>query len=1505
MNWVNEKEEWLVDWSDAKCLKEISFEGAGSLAGQQPASEDQLDVFFSDAIEACGRCLVCRASGPTVEVFDISPTAESLLSWRVRLPSPVVPDIGIAYVQDADGTSLSIMFLTKAHAIHELRVLLHHPCPDAVAEGTIVCGLPSPPSCFCALDRGFAVVGCFDGTMHAWRAGQRLAAYELADLSTVRRLISGLVAPALPSVLALASLGRSEGSLLASGFLLLSFSADGKLRLWEALQNRSVLLASRAVLPAGQDPSVSLLGGSSAYLRVGRSRARACLVLRRSVFLVELAAGGGAEGLAVREVEPPFAAAMPSLVSLSHSTLWSFWSGQSREQLFRLHLEEQDLSVWRSKALDAALVDAQAAGGSQALQLAAVEGCDGRGSSGVSHKAVFTLYQQQEVWKAEEDGFDACQIAEMFESMKQSAPGRLRAESEFVEPFDQDLSVEDAVLSWWLGRVFLPGRFSASAIALALAQAGGRHLEVPGASSAELRSAVEEHLRRQAALLCGGGEDGRAHSHLQAVAALGSAAAELLRGCGAVWRRKHQVCGMTVSGCWGPHSWHPAGNITSEAYLQGGADSCPLLLCHGGVSCVRPVHNWAERWWATLHLSRDLSNHQSLELEDVLKLSSLDEWKLCTTAWFLSQCVGNSGISLALSLLRAGALPSGSLRRFAGDVPQHLTAHLSQCARGLARLAALRDLVQLSCCPQEQQVHVAGEVLDRSRGVWSTATSVFGRPSPRQSSQVCLSDVLRGSIAVGECEYLCSAMRDLLLLCLYVVHGKPARDSAGGDWAMQVDDSTWIDFAKVLDEQLPMFVTLHNSMQLASPGPEAVGAGALRARGCDLWAGTFRTAGGGGLGLRPPAASFKSFQYGMQLLRCGGWDAMRWWSMHQHVKEFSAYLAGRQWLANGRFDLARDAFLHAENGASIVVECLRTGGLQTPPPDLCPDVVCYYAHVAELFSSCHGPVSDQYVLLKKAALLAEESSQSGGADRSACQRLWSLTFEKAVSLEMWDEALEVLLRIDAFEGCLRLLGQRLRDKGKIDLILKLPEKHRDAFLNSLHEQALLGPPTPGSDSLACYQSLYALHFSNEEYLKASLVAHAMYAALSPALPATGESGGETAGRAAPLLVLAGDCISKPEDVPSQPQAVASGHLAPMDLEPEAGAAEGAEEAWPVLEQRRNALLMLVTALSLTPERLMLLPGPDAGVAFGAAAAAGEGVTGVAAGLDLAPAELQSFREWFAQAESRAERLTFTLADGERLLAMTEAQMILSGRPGSLEPTEVARSVASLGLLGLALQLAEANGLDPWSSALQPFLRLCLESDHSSDDKLAELASAARGPTLAFMFAQSDGCEPLGVEGSVRGGLWRMLDESLRAVCGPHPGEAFLSARGTQLYSLVAHEILSQEPPATLPGFLAEALSRGPSWVCLLRLYAKHARLEDAVDLLREQLKACKPTLEPLEWSPLQAFPVQLAVQLQRSLRRRVAEERSGAVAKLADELDDVLAQFRRALEDMEARLEPR
>merc|ERR1712113_980005 len=92
-------------------------------------------------------------------------------------------------------------------------------------------------------------------------------------------------------------------------------------------------------------------------------------------------------------------------------------------------------------------------------------------------------------------------------------------------------------------------------------------------------------------------------------------------------------------------------------------------------------------------------------------------------------------------------------------------------------------------------------------------------------------------------------------------------------------------------------------------------------------------------------------------------------------------------------------------------------------------------------------------------------------------------------------------------------------------------------------------------------------------------------------------------------------------------------------------------------------------------------------------------------------------------------------------------------------------------------------------ALQPFVRLCIDAQESEDDKIAALVDAARGPSQAYMFLNSDGCEPLGVDGSVRTAWWETLEAGLRAASNSSADDATLNADATRLYSLTADEIL--------------------------------------------------------------------------------------------------------------------
>jgi len=346
--------------------------------------------------------------------------------------------------------------------------------------------------------------------------------------------------------------------------------------------------------------------------------------------------------------------------------------------------------------------------------------------------------------------------------------------------------------------------------------------------------------------------------------------------------------------------------------------------------------------------------------------------------------------------------------------------------------------------------------------------------------------------------------------------------------------------------------------------------------------------------------------------------------------------------------------------------------------------------------------------------------------------------------------------------------------------------------------------------------------------------------------------------------------------------------------------------WPVLEQQRNALLMLLSALTLVPEKKILVPPPHEctvpGVGGNARAAPGKAVAGP---YMAAHAELSDFRSWFSEAAQKAVATAFSIADASRLLAMTEAGMILSGKSEIGSPSTVARSVAAIGLLGLALQLVEFCKLDPWQCAFQPFVHLCIESTACTEENIRTLVDAARGPAQTHMFMHSDGHEALGTCGSAQRGLWQMLEEGLMAFSRTEPEGRTLSANGAHLYSRVSDEILSvQESDKGLPGFLRRILSHSPFWVFLLRLFLKYERIDDAVELLAEKLKSCKRQDDAPAESPLQDFPICLIVQLKRHVSRKSDEIGLNQISEATTQkLEEILLQFRESLEDAERRVE--
>lgn len=1468
MNWVQEKEEWLVDWSDARCVEEIAFdcEGSGAL---QLYSQDPSDVFFSEVIETESRCFLCRASRSIVDVFDISPWAERLLSWRIRLPSPIVEDIGLSHICDANAASLCIFFLTKACTVHRVHVELRGTeAPRLTANGsTSGNSWPSLPSSFAALGRDLTVVGCFGGSLHTVAIGSpHLSTYEFTDAPLMKRILGGFSQPVPSStVLALAAAGSNRGRDFSPGYRFLSFSADGQLRLWEALERHGRLLGATA-LPGSScasEQALGIVGSASTYMRVWVSGARVkfCLVLRNSVYVMDLVEGAASldsKSFSCREIEAPFPGAAPSLVALSRGILWSFWSSVSREQLFRLDLEDRDVTAWRQEAVESSQVGPT----EPELRTFVTEGC----LPAVGHSIVFSQQHQHEVWRVEEDGFEALRVKEALSSDE-------------AEPL---CPLEELVLRWWLSRIFLPGRYSLAAIAAALGSPQPYH-------GGDLRVAVEEHLRRHA----GGyppAQDSEDAKDLHLAGRIAAVAQEFLSACDAVWRRKKQVCGLSVSRLWGEAAW--------GTERGPGEFVCPLLLCHGGLSCIRPVHSWPERWWATLHLSRDLSNYEKIEIDDVMEVSALPGWKLCGTAWFLSQAVCNSSLEVSICGSIGGRSAAASLLGFVRELPESLATHVAKCAQSaLSSSASPRDLEMLQ---KALFASFAGgsEVQCRGNKEWS-------------DHPVRLSDILRGSVALSEAVYAAAAVRDLLQLCLYL-------NSAPTLTAVPAD--TWLQFSRLLETQLPSLLALQDFAALEVRQPNRPFAFPVRL--CDLWAMNFRIPGGESCpcSLRVPIASFRSLSFAELLIRVAAWPALQGWSRCEGTREIAAYMAGREWAATRHPAAACEAFLSAEAAASQLLG--RPGGLPSAERLVTtglPLLVSYYEHIAALFR-LHGSSEEEMLFLQKAAALSESfDGQASGAPalRDERQRLWRLVFEQALGLDLYPKAVEALLRLEVFELQLRALSQKLRGCGKLHLMLKMPEPHRAIFLSSLHEQASLGLPLPGSDSLSCYQHLFALYFSDRKFLKAASVAFALFSALGRCLQHFQDSSAD--GASGRTLLTGGDCISDPSAVPSK-----AGPPRSKPATPPSDLCVRAADVWPILDKQRAALLMLASALSLTEEKMLLAPASSPSDRSRSSDAS----TMPSA---LSP-DVKVLRPWFAEAASQIERKTqvVTLQQAQQLLSVVEAQLILSGDTRMTPSLGEAAAVARLGLLGLSLQVAAAIGLDAWEHALQPFLGLILKAEQDRQDdardekkdmdcgledsggskasggkkqrqkmsKVQELLALAQGPAMAYMFRSSDGSQPLGTGGCIVTALWQMLEDGIARVTGSRGG---LTAQHARLYALVADEVLQARPQVQLPSFIL-TLSTGPFWVTLLRLYMKHRKLEEAVLLLEELLRKSSSkrpatALETSPWDPLLDFPVQLLVQLRRSLAAQSKREPSGPATKLGESLDTMLEQFAGLLEE--------
>lgn len=665
-------------------------------------------------------------------------------------------------------------------------------------------------------------------------------------------------------------------------------------------------------------------------------------------------------------------------------------------------------------------------------------------------------------------------------------------------------------------------------------------------------------------------------------------------------------------------------------------------------------------------------------------------------------------------------------------------------------------------------------------------------------------------------------------------------------------------------------------------------------RSCDLWASMYRSsARGAPVYLRVPCASVRTMDCALQLLKSECWDALRWWSRFQPKESevFVAFLAGCESVSAQRFSHARTAFLQAERVADQISACLVGAGMDRSALEG-PAELVYLLNVAALFGS-HAQPDDEYFFLLEAGRRVEDFDRVGRVDRVVHQRIWSLVFEAAVQVKRWDDASSALSRIDRFEPHLRLLGKKLRTAGKMELMLNLPDERKKFFLNSVYEDAVMSPPVVGSDSLTCYRLLYSLHFGASDHLKAASVAYALYAALAKLLGHLEMKTPHDADVGSFNWAEAGHCFANPEKVPAwSPHSTATRQQTGLLHEPGSFCVSG--DLWPLLEQQRNALLMLINALSLAPGTLVV-PQSTAARAVESAPC-------------INPAEfaMEHFDELccsFQEAGRLAEGHVISLHDAERRLAAVEARMAISGSSDVSSSTDVASKVASLGLLGLALQIAKVNGLDVWHVALKPFTLLCVEADSGPDSAVTGLADTARGPPQAYMFVNSDGCEPLGTGGSLREGLWNMLEAALKGE--EHKETSVRSASNIRLYSLVADEILGSS--SRLPRFLAVALAKG-AWTCLLRLYMKHQLWEDAVDLLGDKLRCASRLKRPQEQIPvdeglrltnlLDDFPVLLVVQLHRCLEAS-AKTQENRSSELLVSLKAISEQFQGLLRERE------
>jgi len=892
MNWVNEKEEWLVDWNDAKHLGQIEIQytgspGANGVSGSfQPSHEDDADLFFSDVIEAAGRCIVCRAGGSIADVFDISPTAHSLDCWRIILDSPVVPDIGISFIWHEHENAFFVFLLTKTSMVHRVRVSFLPEGMDLMKSGSTSCNLASSPCSFCALSSDLVTIASQNGSLHGVCFGPLRfengtntllpnTNYEFNDVPYLQRITSGRKkTSSSPAVVALTCLGSATN--LTGSFRLLAFSVDGQLRLWEATRSKGQILAAQQMIPTS-DNMAAVVAMSAAYLKASASGTEACMILRThqqsTVYVIKAPVNDSV--LSLTPVDPPFAGAVPRFVAMSKESMWGVWSESKQrnvEYLYRKNMAMDHANTWEACALDACLLDPNLPAHRPLCQIAA-EGCASAGSSS-RQRAAFLLRHQHDVWRSEEDDFSVFHLVEALETQMELDPygGEVRSEladsvSTYHESFDRRSSVENAVLRWWVSRIFLPGRFSSSMISSALQECGsapswdgaGEHRD------GNLQHRVEDHCRHAAARRLGMSNYSlydndsalaappSANTKLQMGNAIAAVADELLQACCAIWRRRRQVRAIAVSALWAPHAWCPPGETALRATMGKNTSEvmCPILLCSGGFSCVRAIHCWWERWWSTLHLTLDLS-HEQIELHDVQGLSGAGAWKFCATSWFLSRCIQKRAtLTMLLNMQRRGSLPSLPMHRFVSDIPPEYESHLTKCAQDLAKtnwadqLQTISTIILHVCSPEMQpRVNLLDKVLLPLQGTW---LDMMGSPIlPNQGDKwvSSLSDLLRGSIAVSECEYMCAAARDLLLMCKWVLQGMNSYHSGAAELrkAGNAEEALGM-LTHALDQQLPIMSSMHQSMRMEVPHrlpSEQNKKIILPMRGCDMWASAYR-----------------------------------------------------------------------------------------------------------------------------------------------------------------------------------------------------------------------------------------------------------------------------------------------------------------------------------------------------------------------------------------------------------------------------------------------------------------------------------------------------------------------------------------------------------------------------------------------------------------------------------------------------------------------------------------